>query len=197
MGNFITAYRITKENEGGYHNGTGANAADRGGETFKGIARKAHPNWEGWREIDSLKGKPGFPTTALNDPKIETMVHSFYKINFWDVNRLDRIHNQAICNEMFDTGVNMGVKTAAIFLQKAINLLNRNQTNYKNLTEDGVIGDVTLVTINSLTVKDQGYVFDLLNLLQGSRYLSIIERDETQEVFMRGWLQRVSLMRVS
>lgn len=195
MGNFITAYRITKENEGGYHDGGGINSADRGGETFKGIARNLHPTWEGWRDVDNLKKRPGFPNTALNDPAISQKVLFFYKKEFWDVNKLDRIHNQAICNEMFDTGVNMGVRTAAKFLQQSINVMNRNQKNFKNISEDGIIGDMTLVTINSLPMKDQHHIFDLMNILQGERYLEIIRKDESQEEFIRGWLNRIALMR--
>lgn len=197
MGNFITSYRITKENEGGYHDGTGINAGDKGGETFKGIARVFHPNWEGWKEIDTKKTKPGFPDTALNDPGINKGVLFFYKNLFWDVNRLDSIYNQSICNELFDTGVNMGVKTAAKFLQKTINVLNRNQKNYSNLVEDGIIGDKTISTINSLKPIDQQHAFNLLNILQGKKYLELISYDETQEEFLRGWLTRVELMRGS
>ncbi len=37
--------------EGGYAN----HPADKGGETYRGISRKANPNWEGWKYIDDVK----------------------------------------------------------------------------------------------------------------------------------------------
>lgn len=195
MANFITSYRITKANEGGYHNATGANSADRGGETFKGIARKIHPSWGGWVMIDDLKSKPNFPNTALNDPEINKLVLSFYKNLFWNPLKLDDIEHQGVANEMFDTAVNMGTGVASRFFQRSINYLNRNQTNFKNLNVDGVIGPVTLSTFNRLSSEDKRHVFNLLNILQGARYINIIDSDPSQEVFIRGWLERVELMR--
>lgn len=123
------------------------------------------------------------------------MVLDFYKKAFWDINSLDEIEFQPIANEMFDTGVNMGTGTAAEFLQRAINYLNRNQTNYRNISVDGDVGPVTLGMVNSLSKKDSMDLFNILNIIQGCKYLGIIDRDETQEVFLRGWLDRVELMK--
>jgi len=195
MAKFEIAYQITKQNEGGYHNGSGDNSNDSGGETFKGIARNRHPNWPGWKLVDQLKHHVGFPNVALNSKEIQRMVHSFYKEVFWDINNLDRVNSQAIANEMFDTGVNMGVSVAAKFLQQSINYLNRGGKNWQNITEDGVIGPVTLGIVNRLSEKDTNYLFDLMNILQGGRYIDIIEKRESQEVFIRGWLERVELMK--
>jgi lysozyme family protein len=55
MAHFKTAYALTMGHEGIYSN----NPKDRGGETYKGIARKFHPSWEGWKAIDRMKNKPG------------------------------------------------------------------------------------------------------------------------------------------
>lgn len=195
MANFITAYRITKANEGGYHNATGVNSADRGGETFKGIARKIHPHWQGWVKIDNLKSSPGFPESALNNPEINRLVLDFYKNLFWNTLRLDDLEHQPSANEMFDTAVNMGTGVAARFLQRSINYLNRNQTSYRNLNVDGIIGPVTLGTFNRLNSEDKRHVFNIMNILQGSRYINIIDSDPSQEIFIRGWLERVELMR--
>jgi lysozyme family protein len=195
MAIFITAYRITKENEGGYHNSTGDNAADRGGETFKGIARNIHPSWRGWSKVDAFKSKPGFPDNALNNAEINSDVLWFYKLNFWDPMRLDELNDQAIANDLFDTGVNMGASVPARFLQRAINYLNRNERDYRDISVDGRIGDVTLGLVNRMSQNDRRHVFNLINILQGARYIEIIERNPTQEVFIRGWLERVELMK--
>ena len=51
MADFKTAYDRTSKFEGGYSN----DEADRGGETFAGIARVYHENWLGWKIIDQYK----------------------------------------------------------------------------------------------------------------------------------------------
>jgi len=197
MATFITAYRITKEHEGGYHNASGVNSNDLGGETFKGIARRPHPNWSGWTDVDRFKTMSGFPNNALNDPALNLKVLEFYKKNFWDVYNLDNFHDQGVANEMFDTGVNMGTGVAARFLQRSLNMLNRQATLFPDLTVDGVIGPVTISRFNGLSGADRRACFNLMNVLQGARYVEITERNPTQEVFIRGWLERVELMRRS
>jgi lysozyme family protein len=195
MADFRISYAITKRIEGGYHNGQGDNSHDRGGETFKGIARLRHPEWNGWSIVDRMKGQAGFPNNALNNSELQGLVWDFYKRGFWDVNRLDDLKSQAIANEVFDTGVNMGERIAATFLQRAVNYLNRGQRNFNDLKVDGNIGNVTLGTVNSLSQADTLHLFNLMNILQGSRYIEIMDRNESQEVFIRGWLERVELMK--
>ena len=43
------------KHEGYYANVSG----DRGGETYMGVARNLHPNWEGWPVIDLYKSEVG------------------------------------------------------------------------------------------------------------------------------------------
>lgn len=194
--NFDKAYNITREHEGGWHGATGVNAADRGGETFKGIARRIWPQWRGWVIIDGFKTRVGFPNNALNDPQLNALVREFYRVEFWDRNRLGEFRSQAIANELFDTGVNVGVRPAAIWLQRALNVLNRNGKSWRDIDPPtGVIGPITLGIVNSLSPRDTNHLFDVLNIIQGHHYLALAERDRTQQEFMRGWLGRVELMR--
>lgn len=195
MAEFKNAHLITARNEGGWHNGKGLNKFDRGGETFKGIARKIWPNWKGWDRIDLLKQSNEFPRIAEQDPLLTNMVHEFFKENFWDRNRLSEIHFQPIANELYDTGVNFGTVPAAKMLQQALNLLNRNQDSWQDIKEDGVIGPLTLRKVNGLIGMDRIYCFNVLNILQGESYINIMRKDKTQENNLRGWLSRVELMR--
>lgn len=195
MEDFNIAYDITRKTEGGWHNASGVNSSDKGGETFKGIARKYWGTWKGWVIIDSLKQKPGFPGTALADPTLNQLVREFFKVNFWDPLRLSQIKYQPIKNELFDTAVNIGVNPAGKMLQRSLNYLNRNQTNWKDIEPDGKIGPQTLLTLAGMSEVDQRHLFNLMNVLQGAHYVGILERDRGQEVFIRGWLDRVELMR--
>jgi lysozyme family protein len=190
MKNFDRAYMRLINHEGGYSN----HPADRGGETYKGIARNFHPDWEGWPTIDSYKDSPQFPHILDSIIMLDTQVQNFYKAEYWDKMRLDDIDSQVVTCEMFDIGVNMGIKRASRFLQQALNLLNRNEKNYLNIAEDGVIGSGTIGTVNKLmSIDNDRLLYNVLNLLQGEFYLKIMRKKESQEVFARGWLARVDI----
>src|SRR5688500_14155039 len=98
MADFKTAYKITMAHEGVYAN----NPHDSGGETWKGIARKKHPDWSGWSIVDQWKIKAGFPASLNNAPGLQDLVWQFYKKEFWDGLNLDQINDQRIVNELFD-----------------------------------------------------------------------------------------------
>lgn len=195
MNEFNIAYDITRRIEGGYHNGAGVNQNDRGGETFKGIARRFWASWRGWAIIDHLKKSPGFPQTAERNPELSRLVREFYKVNFWDPLRLDQVKFQPVQNELFDTAVNCGVSTAARFFQRALNFTNRGGKSFKDLAVDGKIGPQTLLTFAALNDKDKKTIFNVLNVLQGGHYLAIMEKDPGQEDFLRGWFDRIEIMK--
>jgi lysozyme family protein len=113
----------------------------------------------------------------------------FYKVKFWDYLKLDQVNNQKIANELFDTSVNMGQGIAALFLQRSLNVSNRNGKDYPDLQLDGAIGPVTINALNNHPRQEQ--VLKLLNTLQGARYISICEANPSQEIFMTSWLSRV------
>lgn len=186
MADFKTAYKITMAHEGGYAN----NPADTGGETWKGIARKRHPDWPGWSTIDQYKAKPDFPANLADAPGLQQGVELFYKIKFWDYLKLDQIGNQKIANELFDTSVNMGQGVAALFIQRALNVSNRNGKDYPDIEVDGNVGSKTVNAVNNHPRPDQ--LLKLLNTLQGAKYIAICEANPSQEIFMNSWLSRVS-----
>lgn len=191
MADFNKAFEITMGHEGGYAN----NPNDNGGETYKGVARKFWPKWEGWKAIDAIKSKYGASAAIINkhagtDAALQKAIKSFYKTNFWDVYSLDKVNDQAIAEEMFDTGVNMGIKVEAEFLQRALNLTNNNGKLFKDLFVDGDIGPITLGVLNNHPNKK--LVLKILNVMQGARYIDIAERNKTQEMFINSWFSRVS-----
>lgn len=188
MASFKDAYKIVKQNEGGYAN----NPNDAGGETYKGIARKRHPNWKGWAMVDAQKKNPaGFKFGLETDGKLQQAVLDFYKTEFWDALNLDHIQSQSIATELFDTGVNMGTGIAAMFLQQALNATNRNGVNYPDIKEDHQLGPTTIKVLNAH--KRPGDVLKLINCLQGARYVDICRANPTNEEFMPGWLTRVAI----
>lgn len=188
MAEFSTAFDITSAHEGGYAN----DPLDRGGETYRGIARVHHPAWAGWKRIDARRGKPGFPKVLDQDSALQTDVKTFYKNEFWDRFAGDDLPDQAVANELYDTAVNMGVRRAVRFLQSSLNLLNRNQRDYEDLIVDGWLGDKTLAALSKLLRKDRRSdpLVKMMNIQQGARYVEIMVGDASQERFARGWIKR-------
>ncbi len=194
MARFDLSLPVVLRHEGGYV----FDADDPGGETYRGISRRFHPRWPGWVRVDMAKkkGKRGLEKRLAADEVLQAEVAAFYRTQFWDRLWGDRIPDQALADELFDTAVNMGVHRAVIFLQRALNLLNRNQRDFPDLLEDGLFGPKTLFTLSRCLSRGDGpYVLKLCNLLQGEHYLEVTERNPSQEKFLRGWLSRVELSR--
>lgn len=108
MANFDEAYRHTLKFEGGWVNDDN----DSGKETYKGISRVYEKNWEGWKIVDAYKKKPNFPKNLEIDKKLQDLVKSCYRKNYWDKIWGDKIRNQKVANDFYDTAVNMGVGTS-------------------------------------------------------------------------------------
>lgn len=192
MSAFETAYRKLEQVEGGYAN----DPADSGGETYKGIARKFHPEWSGWSIIDEHKEKPGFPAN-IPGIALEQKVTEFYKAKYWDTCRLDDIavSSERIAREIFDTFVNSGRKGQ--YLQRALNALNRQQKDYPDLEVDGDIGPATIAALRSFLVRNgkdgETVMLAALNGQQAVSFLESVEKAEKNERFFFGWvLQRVA-----
>ncbi|MDG2012847.1 MAG: glycosyl hydrolase 108 family protein [Pirellulaceae bacterium] len=194
MADFEIAYGETEMHEGGYAN----DPVDRGGETYRGVARHYHPNWSGWRIIDQLKEThpDDFKRRIEDHQGLVDSTKQFYRTKFWDPIRGDEIPDQSLANKVFDTGVNQGVASSIGYLQESLNLLNRNQKNYLDIAVDKQMGPETQKSLQAFLKLESGrpdFLLKLLNLMQAAKYLAIMRRDSTQERFARGWLNRVDL----
>lgn len=104
--------------------------------------------------------------------------------------------SQAVGAELVDTGVNMGPKVAAQFLQRALNGLNNQGKDYADLLVDGSAGQKTRDALTAFLkkrgVEGERRLLLLLNALQGERYLSLCEGRSANEAFLFGWLARIA-----
>ena len=193
MAEFKEAYDKTMGHEGGYVH----DPQDVGGETYKGVARAYNPGWYGWSMIDEEKGRADFPNCLRRDEELKDAVYDFYKDKYWDVNLLDSFP-QAIANEMFDTGVNMGIGRAAKFLQESLNYLNRNESLFNDLVVDGDIGSATMKALSKVVhvtrqlKNDEHILLTMLNVCQGRHYMKYMTKSQIQEKYARGWFRRVT-----
>lgn len=108
MANFDIAFQRTSKFEGGWVN----DDADSGKETYKGISRVYQKSWAGWKIIDSYKKKSNFPKNLESDKTLQGLVKKCYRENYWTPIWGDKINNQNVANDLYDTAVNMGVGTS-------------------------------------------------------------------------------------
>jgi lysozyme family protein len=165
------------ETEGGYCN----NKDDLGGATCWGVTeREARAD--------------GYYGDMRDYPK--SFAKDFYYRKFWHKPNLPEVSalSEAIAEEVFDTGVNMGVGKAGEFLQIALNAFNKQATLYPDIEEDGDIGSGTLrVLATYLTQRKdeegEAVMVAALNAQQGARYLDISRTRQANETFTFGWFR--------
>jgi lysozyme family protein len=93
---------------------------------------------------------------------------------------------------LFDTGVNMGVSTAATFLQRALNVMNNEATLYDDLKIDGQLGQKSQDALRALfnrrgARQAEAVLLRAVNSLRGARYVEICEKQQKNERFAFGW----------
>lgn len=148
--------------EGGFSN----HKNDKGGATNKGITFNTLKLWKGkYTTIDDLMN--------LSDEEAAEI----YKTEYWNACKADLIKSQKIANLLVDYAVNSGPKTAIKALQRCL-----------GVAVDGVVGNQTLTAVNSF--EDDGFVFNALMDERWEHYYKIVARDESQRIFLDGWLNR-------
>ena len=196
---FILALNKTLSSEGLISN----NKSDHGGFTYKGISRTKPPAWPGWKIIDSTPLAATKPVPDLfrergaggGVNKLNQLVEEFYRSEFWNKIQGDLLPTQLIADELFASSINLGVPAASEILQRTINLLNRNARLYSDIMVDGIIGTQTLAALNkSIAANGEKLLFNLLNFCQAKRYIEIMEKDHTQEIFI-GWFSRIDIIK--
>lgn len=179
MSVFDEAFEYTVGLEGGYSD----RPNDRGGKTQFGITERVARSFGYEGEMRKLP--------------LET-AKAIYRKNYWNLMLCDYIAEVSpdVAREIFDTGVNAGIGTAGLILQRSLNVLNRGGSYYPDLLPDGLIGRKTIHSLQAF-VKLRGpegikRLMRLLNAMQGARYVEICEYNGSQEDFMYGWLERVA-----
>lgn len=119
---------------------------------------------------------------------------AIYRGRYWDALQLDQVASlaPAVAGELFDTAVNLGTDQAATFLQRALNVLNKEGSWYPDVKADGRIGPMTLASLREFSrrrgAEGQVVLLRALNALQGAFYVELAERRAKDEAFVYGWL---------
>lgn len=152
-----TISRVLKH-EGGYV----WDVKDPGGETNFGISKRSH------KAVD-IKGLTKAAATEI------------YRRDYWIPLNLEFVADQVVADQVMDMGVNMGNKTAATILQKALNRLGQN------VGVDGKVGPGTLAALNAVSPAS------LNNEMVGIRitkYRNIAKARPDSLKFLGGWVKR-------
>ena len=133
-------------------------ASDKGGATKYGISQAAYPTLD----IRNLT---------------EQQARDIYKRDYWDVVCGDTIKSQLVAENIFDTAVNMGVRTASKLAQVCMDIT----------PADGIIGSKSVAVINA---HDEHQFLAAYTLAKIARYAYICNKDNTQTKFLLGWINR-------
>lgn len=158
-------------------------ASDAGGPTKFGITQ---------RTLAAYRGRPVTPAevAALTEGDARAIYYSRYVVDpgFADVLKL----SERVGEELVDSGVNCGTGRASEWLQRALNVLNREQRDYPDVKVDGDLGPATIAALRSfLQVRrsaGETALLRALNCLQGAHYITLAERRAFDEQNLYGWL---------
>jgi len=156
MANFEEAVTKTIVREGGAK--VVNDPHDTGGLTKYGISQRAYPN----EDIANLS---------------EERAKAIYKKDYWDRVQGDQIKSQDIAEQLFDTAVNMGPRTASRLGQLALDIE----------PADGIIGPQSLEVINKAPRERFVSRYTLAKI---ARYAWICNNNPSQKKFLLGWINR-------
>lgn len=164
MAGFDKAIEKTLAWEGGYVN----DVLDPGGETKFGISKRAHP------DID-------IAALTVEGAK------EIYRRDYWN-DLYAQIQDQEVADELFDLGVNIGVKSAVRILQEALRYMLAGP-----IVVDGNFGEKTLEATNAAF---PGLFLREFRARQAYYYADIVIREADaseadKKRFLLGWLRRV------
>ncbi|MDR2067724.1 MAG: hypothetical protein LBP41_01910 [Holosporaceae bacterium] len=155
---FLRAFKYLMYHEGGYVD----DKKDAGGETHYGISKRSYPHL---------------------DIKNLTMdqARQIYFVDFWMKAKCEQIDNDDIATKFFDLAVHTGIPQAVKLIQRAL------RSAGTQVTEDGIIGPITLKAINKADSTD---LLAALKSEAAGHYRLIANANPSQRRFIDGWLRR-------
>ncbi|NMC34844.1 MAG: hypothetical protein GYA36_20680 [Veillonellaceae bacterium] len=172
---------VTLKYEGGYSNTPG----DKGGETYRGISRRANPGWSGWKFIDKVK-KPSLfakeqpikQNTIF--PELEPEVAKFYYTSYFVKNGFHLLNSTDLALVLFDWAVHGGYS-----LQRVLGVVKRafgrtfNATTFDSKLASWLESLNKSALISELISERNGYL------------KNIVQNNPSQKKFESGWDNRL------
>lgn len=101
---------------------------------------------------------------------------AIYFRDYWTPMNLQEIYNENLVLQIFDMGVNAGIRRAIAIMQRIV-----------GVAADGIIGPITEAAIN---VSEDNLV-ELYKQERRKYYRALARRKPELAVFLKGWLRRV------
>lgn len=169
--NYPPLYRqciqVILKNEGGYVN----DPDDLGGETNRGITDISDGTVDRKADIDG-DGTGDVPIKDLTADQATQI----YFTRYWRKMNLEGIQDREVVLQIFDHGVNAGIRTAIKIAQRVA-----------GATADGYVGAQTTTLINEYP----GNYLDAFKQARRDYYRHITKTRPRNEKFLAGWLNRV------
>lgn len=151
-------------------------------------------NWTGGKVGAGKQGCTKFGIATNTYPALDIrnltleQAARLYTRDFWQPNHLTDFESQALATEIFDTSVNCGVATGGNIVIHLVNIFG--PAHYK-LT--GHVNAEMIEWINQYTRKksNRATFYKALNVLQGERYLEIIQKNPRMMKYCNSWFSRV------
>lgn len=155
---FEQAISFILHHEGSYVN----DFNDKGGETKYGISKRSYQDVN----IAALTKEQAI---------------AIYRRDFWDKYHYNNIVDIKLATKVFDLAVNLGPYWAHRLLQRAL------RTTGQYVLEDGILGPVTLASVNN---SDSTDLLAALKSEAAGYYRSLVLAKQDQDKFLKGWLNR-------
>lgn len=151
-------------------------------------------NWTGGKVGKGRHGCTKFGIATNSYPNLDIrnltikQAGELYKRDYWNPLRLYELESQALATEIFDTAVNCGVGTSGNMVLQLVNIFA--PAHYKMT---GRVNAEQIEWINQYTRKkiNRSTFWKALNVLQGERYLAIIEKNPRMMKYCNSWFQRL------
>lgn len=170
MERFAVCLKFVLAREGGYVN----HPRDRGGATNKGITQRVYDEWR------ERKGEKPQSVEYIGDAE----VYAIYNEQYWRPVR-GALLPAPLDLVMFDSAVNHGPSKAIALLQESL-----------GVEVDSHFGPSTLnAMIERVAKTGTGDLADEVMDRRNQFYKRIVERDPTQNVFAKGWGNRLDHLR--
>jgi lysozyme family protein len=150
---------------------------DRGGATNCGITQ---------REYSSFLTSCGLAHQSVKNIKAHE-VEAIYKVGYWNKARCAEVH-PPLDLVLFDSAVNHGVHKAVKMLQEVV-----------GADVDGHFGPDTMAMVGAATMSEYGAKMVASLVVDERRlfYGQIVDRDPSQNRFIRGWLNRLDKLKTA
>lgn len=151
-------------------------------------------NWTGGKVGIGRAGctKYGIATNTYPNLDIRNLTlkraGELYERDFWNPIRLSEFESQGLATEIFDTSINCGIYAGGNIVIQLVNIFG--PAHYKL---NGRVNAEQVEWINKYTRKKANRVtfYKALNVLQGNRYLGIIQHNPKMMRYSNSWFSRV------